>query len=99
MNYTRTSVQQACSELRGGELKVWLLMHDAPCKRRTNATRLGRRWGISPKTVRVAVRALADKGYIAWSKAPGSTVPPNFFYALCRRLDASAGPFLKFSQK
>ena len=88
----RVSVDQACFELRSGELKVWLRLHDmSRVQRKTNWARLGRRWGADRQRIASDVRALVDKEYVSIEGSGKKT-----YIALQKRLDASGGAYLKY---
>ncbi len=93
MEYRRTTVIEALKELSCSEFKIWVALHTLTDReRKTTAAALSRRWELNDRVVQETLRVLVDKGYIVRELAH-----KKFFYVLKRRLDVSAGQFLKFS--
>lgn len=93
MQYERISVDTACQELRGNELKVWLRLHNlGERERRTSSRSLARRWKMDKRAAQRALVSLRDKRYIEVSEVTSQ----KKFFALYKRLDTSSGMFLKY---
>ena len=92
----RTSIDFACQDLRAGELRAWLRLHDMTQRQRTtNFVRLGKLWREDRRYVADYLTALEDKGYVKVTRKSTR----KFFVAVIRRLDASSGMFLKYAEK
>lgn len=95
MDYKRTTVAEAMSDLRGAEFKLWIALHTLSERERlTTAGRLAKRFDLSERRAQMVLSALANKRYILIEQSERTHTKRKF--TVYRRLDASAGLFIRF---
>ena len=95
MDFKRTTIGEAMHDLRGSEFKLWLALHELTERERlTTAGRLAKRLELSERRTQLVLNALANKGYIRIEPSERSHVKRQF--TVYRRLDVSAGLFLRY---
>ena len=92
---TKTKLEQAVSDLRDGELRVWMQLHELPgiCFRGTKSS-LAKKiaGGRSRAAIHDSIQGLEAKRYILVEKAH----KVGWKISLLRRLDVSVGAYAKF---